>query len=172
MKTELKSSKNFASTISPWIVTLDALEPFRTNGPEQKPKPLPYLQQGPNMNFDINLQVGIQPDGGEETIVSNSNFKYMYWSMAQQLTHHTVNGCNIRSGDMLGSGTISGPTKDSYGCMLELSWKGQKPITLNDGTQRTFINDLDTVIMRAFCEKDGLRLGFGKCTGKILPARI
>jgi fumarylacetoacetase len=163
--------KNFASTISPWIVTLDALEPFRTNGPEQKPIPLPYLQQGENKNFDIKLEVGIQPEGAEETTVCNSNFKYMYWSMAQQLTHHTVNGCNIRSGDMLGSGTISGPTKGSYGSMLELSWKGQNPITLNDGSQRKFINDYDTVIMRAYCEKDGLRLGFGKCTGKILPAK-
>jgi fumarylacetoacetase len=163
--------KNFASTISPWIVTLDALEPFRTNGPEQIPTPLPYLQQRDNMNFDIKLQVGIQPEDAEESIVCNSNFKYMYWSMAQQLTHHTVNGCNIRSGDMLGSGTISGPTKDSYGSMLELSWRGQNPITLNDGSQRKFINDHDTVIMRAYCEKDGLRLGFGKCTGKILPAK-
>ncbi len=163
--------KNFASTISPWIVTLDALEPFRTSGPEQIPTPLPYLQQGSNMNIDIKLQVGIQPENAEETIVSRSNFKYMYWSMAQQLTHHTVNGCNVRSGDMMGSGTISGPTKDSYGSMLELSWRGQNPITLKDGSQRKFINDHDTVIMRAYCEKDGLRLGFGKCTGKILPAR-
>ena len=163
--------KNFASTISPWIVTLDALEPFRTNGPEQIPTPLPYLQQGDNMNIDIKLEVGIQPENAEETTVSRSNFKYMYWSMAQQLTHHTVNGCNVRSGDMMGSGTISGPTKDSYGSMLELSWKGQNPITLNDGSQRKFINDHDTVIMRAYCEKDGLRLGFGKCTGKILPAK-
>jgi fumarylacetoacetase len=163
--------KNFASTISPWIVTLDALDPFRTNGPKQEPTPLPYLQHGDNMNFDIKLQAGIQPEGGQETIVCNSNFKYMYWSMAQQLTHHTVNGCNVRSGDMMGSGTISGPTKDSYGSMLELSWRGQNPITLNDGSQRKFINDNDTVIMRAYCEKDGLRLGFGKCTGKILPAK-
>jgi len=163
--------KSFASTISPWIVTLDALEPFRTNGPKQEPTPLPYLLQGENKNFDINLEVGIQPEDAEETTVCNSNFKYMYWSMAQQLTHHTVNGCNVRSGDMMGSGTISGPTKDSYGSMLELSWRGQNPITLNDGSQRKFINDHDTVIMRAYCEKDGLRLGFGKCTGKILPAK-
>ena len=163
--------KNFASTISPWIVTLDALEPYRTNGPKQDPTPLPYLQQGDLKNFDIKLQVGIKPEGSEETIVTNSNFKYMYWSMAQQLTHHTVNGCNVRSGDMLGSGTISGPTKDSYGSMLELSWRGQHPITLNDGSQRKFINDNDTVIMRAYCEKEGHRIGFGECTGKILPAK-
>ena len=163
--------KNFASTISPWIVTLDALEPYRTNGPKQDPTPLPYLQQGDLKNFDIKLQVGIKPEGSEETIVTNSNFKYMYWSMAQQLTHHTVNGCNVRSGDMLGSGTISGPTKDSYGSMLELSWRGQHPITLNDGSQRKFINDNDTVIMRAYCEKEGHRIGFGECIGKILPAK-
>ena len=161
--------KSFASTISPWIVTLDALEPFRTEGPVQDPKPLPYLSQNGKMNFDIHLEVGIMPEGGEETIVAKSNFKYMYWSMAQQLTHHTVNGCNIRSGDMMGSGTISGPTKDSYGSMLELTWKGQNPITLKDGSQRKFINDGDTVKMRAYCEKDGLRIGFGNCDGKILP---
>lgn len=163
--------KNFASTISPWIVTLDALEPFRTDGPKQDPEPLPYLQHGKNKNFDIKLQAGIKPSGGEETIVANSNFKYMYWSMAQQLTHHTVNGCNVRSGDMMGSGTISGPTKDSFGSMLELTWRGQNPIKLKDGSERKFINDGDTVIMRGYCEKDGLRIGFGKCSGKVLPAR-
>lgn len=162
--------KSFASTISPWIVTLDALEPFRTEGPIQDPEPLPYLSQGQKKNFDIKLQVGIQPEGGEETVVANSNFKYMYWSMAQQLAHHTVNGCNVRSGDMMGSGTISGPTKDSYGSMLELTWRGQNPITLSDGSERKFINDRDTVIMRAYCEKDGLRIGFGECSGQILPA--
>lgn len=162
--------KNFASTISPWIVTLDALEPFRTNGPKQDPTPLPYLAHGDNKNFDIKLQVAIQPKDDEETVVANSNFKYMYWSMAQQLTHHTVNGCNLRSGDMMGSGTISGPTKDSYGSMLELSWRGQNPISLKNGKERKFIQDNDTVIMRAHSEKNGLRIGFGECIGKILPA--
>lgn len=162
--------KSFASTISPWIVTLDALEPFRTDGPKQEPAPLPYLNQGGNMNFDIHLEVGIAPEGGEETVLAKSNFKYMYWSMAQQLTHHTLNGCNVRSGDMMGSGTISGPTKDSYGSMLELTWRGANPVTLKDGSQRKFINDGDTVNMRAYCEKDGLRIGFGNCDGKVLPA--
>ncbi len=161
--------KNFASTISPWIVTLDALEPFRTEGPKQEPKPLPYLQQSGKKNFDIKLQVAIKPNDGEETVLANSNFKYMYWSMAQQLTHHTVNGCNLRSGDMMGSGTISGPTKDSYGSMLELTWRGQNPIALKDGSTRKFIQDGDTVIMRAHCEKDGLRIGFGDCSGTVLP---
>jgi fumarylacetoacetase len=122
------------------------------------------------MNFDIKLEVGIQPEGGEETVLAKSNFKYMYWSMAQQLTHHTLNGCNVRSGDMMGSGTISGPTKDSYGSMLELTWRGQNPLTLTDGTERKFINDGDNVKMRAYCEKDGLRIGFGNCDGKVLPA--
>ena len=163
--------KSFASTISPWIVTLDALEPFRTNGPTQDPTPLAYLQHGENKNFDIKLQVGIQPEGEEETIVANSNFKYMYWSMAQQLTHHTVNGCNVRSGDMMGSGTISGPTKEEYGSMLELSWRGQNPVQLKNGLERKFINDNDTVIMHAYSEKDGLRIGFGNCSGKVLPAK-
>ncbi len=164
-------AKNFASTISPWIVTLDALEPFRTKNTAQTPTPLPYLQQSENKNFDIQLQVGIKPENAEETIVSNSNFKHMYWTMAQQLTHHTVNGCNVRSGDMLGSGTISGPTPDSYGSMLELAWKGTKPIKLNDGSERKFINDNDTVIMRAHCKNSEVRIGFGECIGKILPAK-
>lgn len=163
--------KSFASTISTWIVTLDALEPFRIQGPKQDPTPLPYLQQGKNKNFDIKMQVAIQPENDVVTVVSNSNFKYMYWSMAQQLTHHTVNGCNVRSGDMMGSGTISGPTKDSYGSMLELSWRGQNPVYLKNGVERKFINDYDTVIMRAFGEKDGLRIGFGECSGKVLPAK-
>ena len=162
--------KSFASTISTWIVTLDALEPFRTNGPKQDPAPLPYLKHGENKNFDIKLQVAIQPENDEETVVANSNFKYMYWSMAQQLTHHTVNGCNLRSGDMMGSGTISGPTKDSYGSMLELSWRGQNSVPLKNGKERKFIQDNDTIVMRAFAEKDGLRIGFGECNGKVLPA--
>ena len=163
--------KNFASTISPWIVTLDALEAFRVKGPEQNPKPLPYLQQTGNKNYDIQLEASIKPSGGTENVVCRSNFKHMYWSMVQQLTHHTVNGCNVRSGDMMGSGTISGPTPDSYGSMLELTWKGQNPIKMNDGTERKFINDGDTVIMRGYCKNDQVRIGFGECKGKVLPAR-
>ena len=163
--------KSFASTISPWIVTLDALHPFKVEGPKQEPTPLPYLQHKGKKNYDIHLQAIIQPEDGEETIVANSNFKYMYWSMAQQLAHHTVNGCNVRSGDMMGSGTISGPTPDSYGSMLELSWKGTKPLTLNDGSRRKFINDHDTVILRGYCQNESVRIGFGDCSGKVLPAR-
>ncbi|MCF6349105.1 MAG: fumarylacetoacetase [Flavobacteriaceae bacterium] len=162
--------KSFASTISPWIVTLDALKPFKVESPKQDPKPLPYLKQSGKKSYDIHLQAFIQPENGEENLVSNSNFKYMYWTMVQQLTHHTSNGCNVRAGDMMGSGTISGPTPDSYGSMLELSWRGQNPIKLKDGTERKFINDNDTVIMRGFCENSEVRIGFGDCTGKVLPA--
>ena len=151
--------------------TLDALEPFRVDNPKQVHEPLSYLKQEGKGSYDINLQVGIQPENGEETIVANSNFKYMYWTMAQQLAHHTVNGCPIEAGDMMGSGTISGPTKDSYGSMLELTWRGQNPIELKDGTTRKFINDNDTVIMRAHCKNDKVRIGFGECVGRVLPAK-
>ena len=163
--------KNFASTISPWIVTLDALEPFRVENPKQVQEPLSYLKQTGKGSYDIHLQVAIQPENGEKTILSNSNFKYMYWTISQQLAHHTVNGCPVEAGDLMGSGTISGPTKDSYGSMLELSWKGKNPIKLNDGTTRKFLNDNDTVIMSAHCKNDKVRIGFGGCIGKILPAK-
>ena len=162
-------SKNFATSISPWIITMDALEPFRTKGPKQDPAPFPYLQQKGKHNFDIHLEVAIQPEKADETIVSRSNFKYMYWSMSQQLAHHTSNGCRVNSGDMMGSGTISGPTPDSYGSMLELSWGGKNPIQLNDGTERKFLNDGDTVIMRGFCKNNGIRIGFGEVSSKLLP---
>jgi len=163
--------KNFGSAISPWIVTLDALEPFKTEGPKQEPKVLTYLEFDGKKNYDINLEVFIQPDGKKESKVSKSNFKYMYWNMCQQLAHQTVNGCNINVGDMYGSGTISGPTPDSYGSMLELSWKGTKPVKLSDGSERKFIHDNDTLIMRGWGEKDGLRIGFGECVTKVLPAK-
>ena len=163
--------KNFGSVISPWIVTLEALEPFRVDGPVQDPPVLDYLKFNGKKNFDINLEVSIKPKGGEDTVVSNSNFKYMYWNMAQQLAHQTVNGCNINVGDMYGSGTISGPTPDSYGSMLELSWKGTKPLKLKDGSERKFILDNDTVTMRGFAEKNGVRIGFGEAVVKVLPAK-
>ncbi|MBA4275225.1 fumarylacetoacetase [Flavobacterium sp.] len=162
-------AKNFATSISPWIITMDALEPFRTKGPKQDPAPFPYLQQKGKHNFDINLEVSIQPENAEETVVSRSNFKYMYWSMTQQLAHHTSNGCRVNSGDMMGSGTISGPTPDSYGSLLELTWGGKNPIKLNDGTERKFLNDGDTVIMRGFCKNNGVRIGFGEVSSKLLP---
>jgi fumarylacetoacetase len=163
-------AKNFASTVSPWVVTLDALEPFRTSGPVQDPEVLPYLKYEGDKNIDINLQVGIQPENAEETIVSNSNYKHMYWNMNQQLAHHTVNGCNVRCGDMMASGTISGPTEGSYGSMLEIAWKGTKPVAMNNGATRSFIQDNDTVIMRGYAEKNGVRIGFGECKSKVLPA--
>ncbi|WP_264563967.1 fumarylacetoacetase [Flavobacterium sp. N3904] len=162
-------AKNFASTISPWIVTLDALEPFRTKGPKQEPMPLPYLQQKGKHSFDINLEVAIAPENANPTIISRSNFKYMYWTMSQQLAHHTSNGCRVNSGDMMGSGTISGPTEDSFGSMLELTWGGKNPIKLNDGTERKFINDGDTVIIKGYSQNGQVRIGFGECSSKLLP---
>lgn len=163
-------AKNFGSTISPWIVTLDALEPFRVAGPEQFPHVLPYLSFEGARNFDIALEVLVQTQKGEATTVSRSNFKYMYWNMAQQLAHHTVNGCNIQVGDMYASGTISGPSPGSYGSMLELTWNGQRPLHLSDGSERKFLLDNDTLIIRGHAEKDGVRIGFGECRGKVLPA--
>lgn len=163
-------AKNFASCISPWIVTMDALEPFRIPGPKQDPEVLPYLQYEGNKHFDITIEVAVQPEGSEEKVVGNSNFKYMYWNMAQQLAHHTVNGCNIRTGDMYGSGTISGSDPSQYGSMLEISWKGTKPVQMPDGTERKFIQDGDTVIMRGHGEKNGVRIGFGEVSTKVLPS--
>jgi fumarylacetoacetase len=163
-------AKNFASTISPWIVTLDALEPYRVEGYKQEPKVLPYLEYAGNKNLDINLEVYIKPENAEETMVCKSNYRYMYWTMEQQLAHHTVNGCNINIGDMMASGTISGPNPDSFGSMLEITWRGTKPVKMNDGTERKFINDNDTVIVKGYCDKNGVRIGFGDCSAKVLPA--
>jgi len=165
-------AKNFASSISAWIVTLDALEPFRVKGPEQDPKVFPYLEYQGEKNIDINLEVLIQPERHDEASnICRSNYKYMYWNQSQQLAHHTINGCNIKAGDMYASGTISGPTEDSYGSMLELSWKGSKTVKLKGGEERKFIQDKDTVIMRGHCEKDGVRIGFGEVSTKVLPAK-
>ncbi len=163
--------KSFASTLSPWIVTLDALEPFRVKGPDQEPEVLPYLQFDGNKNFDLQLEVIIQAESGHPKTVCQSNFKYLYWNMCQQLAHHTVNGCNLNVGDLCASGTISGPTPDSFGSMLEISWKGTKSLQLPDGTTRKFLHDGDTVIMKGRGEKGGLGIGFGEASGKVLPAR-
>lgn len=160
-------AKNFASTISPWIIPLEALEPFRVQGPDQQPEPLPYLKSDGQKNYDIQLSVDIITKLGDVKRVSVSNFKYMYWNMSQQLAHHTVNGCNVRVGDLMASGTISGPDPDSYGSMLELCWKGTKPIAMPDGSERKFIQDGDTVSMRAWCGKGDIRVGFGECDGKV-----
>jgi len=163
--------KNFASSVSTWVVTLDALQPFRTQGPAQDPEPLPYLRTTGERTFDIALEAGLIPSGGTETTVCRSNFKYLYWNMAQQLAHHTVNGCNVNPGDLMASGTISGDTPDSYGSLLELTWKGTKPLKLSDGTERRFLQDGDTLVMRGHCQRDGVRIGFGEVSGTILPAR-
>ncbi|MGY6561601.1 MAG: fumarylacetoacetase [Luteibaculaceae bacterium] len=162
-------AKNFASSISPWVVTLDALEPFRCPGEPQEPQVLPYLKYEGDKNIDINLEVFIQPENGEETQVCRSNYKYMYWNMNQQLAHHTINGCNIKAGDMMASGTISGPEKGSFGSMLEITWRGSNPIKLSDGSERKFIHDGDTVIMRGYAEKNNVRVGFGEVSTLVKP---
>lgn len=166
------NAKTFASEVSPWIVTMDALAPFKTACPTQEPKPLAYLnEKDSNNSFNINLSVELLPENSDEaTVVCDTNFKYMYWSMAQQLTHHTITGCKVEVGDMMGSGTISGPTPDSYGSMLEIAWNATKPVTLKGGETRSFIEDGDTVIMKGYSEKDGIRVGFGEVRGKVLPA--
>ena len=166
------NAKTFASSISPWIVTLEALEPFKTHSPVQEPQPLAYLREDHSSNsYDINLSVEIQADGADQAdVISETNFKYMYWSMAQQLTHHTIAGCNVQVGDLMGSGTISGSTPNSYGSLLEITWNATKPLTLSNGEERSFIQDGDTLIMKGFCEKGGLRIGFGEVTGKVRPA--
>ena len=163
--------KNFCSSISPWVVTLEALEPFRTVSPKQEPEVLDYLKFEGDKNFDINLEVYLQPENGEENLICKSNYKYMYWNMTQQLAHHTINGCNVEVGDLYASGTISGSEPNSFGSMLELTWRGQNPLKLSDGTERKFIEDHDTIIMRGFSEKDGIRVGFGEVRGKVLPAK-
>jgi len=159
--------KNFMSSVSPWIVTLEALVPYKTNGPVQDVEVLPYLQFKGEQNFDIELEIALQPEGGVAECISRSSFKYMYWNIRQQLAHHTVNGCNVNVGDIMASGTISGPTRDSAGCLLEQTRNGQEPLTLKDGSTRKFLQDGDTVIMKGFADKDGIRIGFGAVKGTV-----
>ena len=164
-------AKNFATSLSPWVVTSDALAPFRRPLPPQDPEVLPYLQWENDCTYDIELSVFLTPEDGKGPVeISHSNFQYLYWSIHQQLAHHTVNGCNVRVGDLLASGTISGPDKKSRGCMLELSWRGEEPIQLPGGDQRVFLNDGDRVTMSGFCQGDGYRVGFGEVTTKLLLA--
>ncbi|MEL6926130.1 MAG: fumarylacetoacetase [Bacteroidota bacterium] len=162
--------KSFASSMSPWVVPMEALEPFRVSGPKQDPAVLPYLQYEGKQNYNINLTVSILPEGGKEKIVCRSNFRYMYWNMVQQLAHHTVNGCNVRVGDLMASGTISGKKENSYGSLLEMTYGGRKPIALGKGISRRFLADGDTVIMRGHAKKGDLRVGFGEVRGQIKPA--
>ncbi|MFT5724105.1 MAG: fumarylacetoacetase [Bacteroidia bacterium] len=161
-------AKNFASTMSPWIVTMEAMEPFRCASVKQEPEVLPYLTYEGDKNFDISLEVDLIPENSSASTISQSNFKYMYWNMAQQLAHHTVNGCNVNVGDVMASGTISGKDENSYGSMLELCWGGKKDIPLSNGDTRKFILDGDTITMRAFCQNDTCRVSFGESVGKIV----
>lgn len=164
-------SKNFATSISPWVVMLDALAPFLRPGPAQQPAPLPYLRSRGDWALDIELEVVLQTAAAaEETVISRSNARHLYWNICQQLAHHTVTGCNVRPGDLLASGTISGPTPDAYGSLLELTWRGERPLALPGGETRTFLQDGDTVTMRGHCQGDGYRVGFGQVSGTIVPA--
>ena len=163
-------AKATATTISPWIVTAAALEPFRTPTPAREKELLPYLAEARPGLYDIALEVGLTPEGGTETVISRTNYREMYYSAAQQLAHHTTSGCAMRVGDLLGSGTISGPEKDARGSLLELSWGGKEPFTLEGGATRSFLDDNDTLTLRGAARGDGYRIGFGECTGKVLPA--
>jgi len=164
------NGKNFGTTISPWIVTMDALKIAMCEGPTQDPEPLPYLRQNAPGAFDIDLQVTLKPDKhNEQFTICRSNLKYMYWSIRQMLVHHTMSGCNMRSGDLFATGTISGPTPDSYGSMLELSWRGTKPLKLSEGVERKFIEDGDTITMTGSIKREGFQIGFGECTGTVRP---
>lgn len=165
-------AKNFATSISPWVVTMDALEPFRVRGPQQDPAPLPYLQADLATGLDIHLEVSLQSTRMDSPqVISRSNMKHLYWSIEQMLAHHTITGCNMRVGDLCGTGTISGPTEDSYGSLLELTWRGEKPIQLSSGEERKFLQDGDVVKIKGYCQGDGYRIGFGEVTGRILPVR-
>ncbi|MBD3617012.1 MAG: fumarylacetoacetase [Gracilimonas sp.] len=165
-------AKNWATSISPWIVTMEALEPFRAELPAQDPKPLDYLFQEKPTTFNINLEVFLKTEQTDiPQMICSSNFRNLYWSMTQQLAHHTITGCNIQPGDLYGSGTISGPEAHSFGSLLELAWKGTKPIKLTSGEERTFLEDGDEVIMTGFAQGKGYKVGFGEVRGKILPAR-
>jgi fumarylacetoacetase len=164
-------AKAFGTSISPWIVTREALEPFRLHGPAQDPKPLPYLQQAQPNNYDMQLEVGLRAaQMNEAANISRTNFKYMYWSSVQQLVHHASSGCAMNVGDLLGSGTISGPEKDQRGSLLEISWNGTEPVELPGGVKRTFLEDGDSLVMRGWCQGDGYRVGFGEVEGTIAPA--
>ncbi|CAH4030192.1 fumarylacetoacetase [Pieris brassicae] len=166
------TAKNLGTTISPWVVTVDALRPYIVANYPQDPPPFPYLKHEDNFNFDIKLEVDlISEKSPVVTTISRSNYRYLYWTVKQQLAQQTITGCNLNPGDLLGSGTISGDTSDSYGSMLELSWKGTKPLRLKSGEERKFLQDGDTVILRGYCvNENGVRIGFGNCAGKLLPA--
>ena len=163
-------AKNFCTSISPWVITLDALEPFRKSLPKQDPEPLPYLRSASDFTFDIDLEAHLQTANMTAPhVITRTNFQNLYWSISQQLAHHTVNGCNLQSGDLLASGTISGPTEESRGCMLELTWRGANPLKLPNGETRKWLEDGDTLTITGWCQDDGYRIGFGEVSGKIFP---
>jgi len=162
--------KNLGTSISAWVVPMEALKPFKVDNYQQEPKPFPYLQHSDKYSYNIDLTVKIQPENGVATTVSRSNFRYMYWTMKQQLVHHSITGCNMNPGDLLASGTISGPDPSSFGSMLEICWKGTKPFPMDDGGERKFLQDGDAVIIQGVCQINGRRIGFGSVEGKILPA--
>ncbi len=163
--------KAFGTTISPWVVTKAALEPFRCETPPRDKPLLPYLQENKPGLYDVNLEVTMQPEeAAKATVITRTNYSRMYYSAAQQLTHHAVSGCEMSCGDLLGSGTISGPDKSEYGSLLEKSWSGQEPFTLDTGETRTFIEDYDRLTLRGWAQGAGYKIGFGECTGRILPA--
>jgi fumarylacetoacetase len=164
-------AKAFATSISPWVVTREALEPFRVQGPKQDPAPLPYLQQAQPNNYDLELDVALRAAPMNEGLrICRTNFKYMYWSSVQQLVHHASSGCAMNVGDLLGSGTISGPEKHARGSLLEISWNGTEPLELASDIKRTFLDDGDSLVMRGWCQGDGYRVGFGEVEGTIVPA--
>jgi len=164
-------AKAFATSISPWVVTREALEPFRLRGPTQDPAPLPYLRQTSANNFDLELDVSLHAAGmNDAKTICRTNFKYMYWSSVQQLVHHAACGCAMNVGDLLGSGTISGPEKHQRGSLLEISWNGSEPVEFGGGVKRSFLEDGDSLAMRGWCQGDGYRVGFGEVEGTILPA--
>lgn len=165
------NSKTFATSISPWVVTMAALEPFRVEGPVQDPAPLPYLETAGPQAFDIRLEAMLIHAGRSAATICRTNFKAMYWSVAQQLAHHTVSGCNLRVGDLIGSGTISGETPDSYGSLLELTWNGSRPLRLPDGTERRFLEDDDEVVLTGWAQARDYRVGFGEVRGRVVAAR-
>jgi fumarylacetoacetase len=164
-------SKNLGTSISPWVVTMEALAPFATKGCEQEPLPLPYLRSPDNPTFDVQLEVWLEPASGEARRISLSNLRHMYWNIRQQVAHHTVGGCNLRTGDLLATGTISGPAPDSLGCLLEITRGGRQPLELDGGATRRFLEDGDRLTLTGWCQGDGYRVGFGECTGRVLPAR-
>ena len=163
-------AKNFCTSISPWVVTLEALEPFREPLPQQDPEPLPYLRWENDFTLDIRLEAQLQTSSMKAPhVITRTNFQNLYWSIAQQLAHHTVNGCNLQAGDLLASGTISGATEESRGCMLELTWRGANPLKLPNGETRKWLEDGDTLAITGCAQGNGYRVGFGEVSGCILP---